>query len=122
MWPSNDLALVVFLAILNLIFTALLGQMAWLVSGIPGSNMVFSIGYAILISFALLVFEGRRWRFFTQSVLIIVLALPTYLNGPPFDVIIRLPVFLNALHGDLLFNSPPESSCLSQRFLQPSVP
>ena len=105
MWKSRDFALIILIAVVNFVFTIFVGQLAWLFTGIPGSNMLFSIGYAILTSFALLAFEGRRWRFFVQSILVVLLTLPTYLAGAPFDVIARTPVIINAFHGDLLFNS-----------------
>ena len=105
MWKSRDFALIILIAVVTFVFTIFVGQLAWLFTGIPGSNMLFSIGYAILISFALLMFEGRRWRFFVHSILVVFLTLPTYLAGTPFDVVIRMPLIINAFHGDLLFNS-----------------
>ncbi len=82
-----------------------MGQLAWLFTGIPGSNYLFVIGYAIIISLALLMFEGRRWRLLLQSVLFAILVIPTYFAGIPFDVLARMPIIINSLQGDILFNS-----------------
>lgn len=60
----------------------------------------------ILISLALLLYRGRRWRFLLQGVLIALLTLP--LNGASinFTLISSVAIIIiNSLHGDLLFNS-----------------
>ncbi len=105
MWNSRDLALVVLIAVVNVVSVYLVGQMAWLFSGIPGSNMIFVINGAIYNSVALLMYEGRRWRFLLQQLIFVILIIPTYLVGTPFDIIPRIPIIVNAIHADILFMS-----------------
>ena len=77
MWSSRDVAIIVGLAVVNLVFSALAGQLGWLTTGMPGSNLViFGIVYALFVSFALLIFEGKRWKFFVQSILIVMILFP----------------------------------------------
>jgi hypothetical protein len=105
MWNSRDLALVVLFAVSNVIYIYLVGQLGWLFSGIPGSNMIFIIGSAIILAVALLMYEGRRWRFLLQNILFVILILPTYLVGTPFDIVPRIPSIINAIHADILYMS-----------------
>lgn len=79
--------------------------MAFLFSGIPGSNYLLIFGNAILIGLALLLYGGRRWRFLLQGLLVSFLVLPTFGGGKPFDMLARVPIIINSLHGDILFNS-----------------
>lgn len=71
MWNSRDLALVVLFPIVNVIYTYLVGQLGWLILGLPGSNMALIIGGVIINSVALLMFEGRRWRFFLMQLILL---------------------------------------------------
>ena len=105
MWKSRDLALVILFSVVNVASVYLVGQMAWLFTGIPGSNMIFIIIGAIINSVALLMYEGRRWRFLLQQIIFVILILPTYLVGTPFDIIPRIPTIVNAIHADILFMS-----------------
>ena len=105
MWNSRDLALVILFPVVNVIYTYLIGQLAWLLAGVPGSNMALIIGGVIINSVALLMFEGRRWRFLFMQVIFVILILPTYLVGTPFDILPRIPTIINAIHADILYCS-----------------
>ncbi|TRO45978.1 hypothetical protein E2P65_06530 [Candidatus Bathyarchaeota archaeon] len=105
LWSSRDLALVILLAVASFAYTALVGQLAWLFTGIPGSNLIFTIGHAILISLALLIYQGKRWRFFLQHILFAILIIPTYLQGTPFEVLPRLGIVMHGIQADILFNT-----------------
>ena len=105
MWKSRDLALVILFSVSNVIYIYLVGQLGWMLSGLPGSNMLFIFGSTIILSVSLLMYEGRRWRFFLQNVIFVILSLPTYLLGTPFDIIPRIPTIINAIHVDILFMS-----------------
>ena len=105
MWNSKDLALVILITVASLIFTASVGQLAWLFSGVPGSNMAFTIGNSIIISLGLLLFKGRRWRFLLMQALFALLVIPTFLLGTPFDVLPRLIILLHGIQGDIILNS-----------------
>ncbi len=80
-------------------------QMATPLTGITGANYVFTILLAILSSFSLLVYEGRRWRFLFQMTLFTFLIFPTYIGGVPFDLFSKIHLVINAFFGDVLFNS-----------------
>lgn len=105
MWKSRDLALVILFAVVSVVYIYLVGQMAWVFSGLPGSNMVFIIGGAIVNSVALLMFEGKRWRFLLMQLIFVILILPTYLVGTPFNILPRIPTVINAIHADILYMS-----------------
>jgi phosphate/sulfate permease len=105
MWSSRDIALVALFPVVNVIYTYLVGQLGWLLFGVPGSNMALIIGGVIINSVALLMFEGRRWRFLLMSVIFVILILPTNLVGNPFDIFPKIPSIINAIQADLLFNS-----------------
>jgi hypothetical protein len=105
LWTSRDLSLVIFIVVLSFIYSLLIGQLGTLLTGIPGANFLFTVGHAIIISFALLIYEGKRWRFLMQGTLLALLFIPTYMSGTPFTVLPRIPIIINSLHGDLLFNS-----------------
>ena len=105
MWSSKDLAFVIIFTVLNFVYTLLIGQLAWLFSGMPGSNLLLIIGGVIVNSFALLYFQGRRWRFAIYQILFAILVIPTYLLGVPFDIIARLPIVVVGIVSDVLFNS-----------------
>jgi hypothetical protein len=79
--------------------------MAKVVTGIRGSNYLFTIILAIPICLSLLMYEGRRWRFFIQMSIFTLLIIPTSLGGTPFDPVSRLGGFATAFFVDLLVNS-----------------
>ena len=93
------------MAVLGLTSTLLVGQIARMITGIPGINYVFTIVLAIETGFSMLMYEGRRWRFFAQMVLFVILTTPTQLGGPPFDILARLNTIINAFVCDLAVNS-----------------
>jgi len=105
LWSSKDLAFIIVFTVLNFVYTLLFGQLAWLFSGVPGSNLLLIIGGVIVNSFALLHFQGRRWRFAVYQILFAILVIPTFLLGVPFDVIARLPIVVVGIVSDVLFNS-----------------
>ena len=102
---TRDLTTIIVMAVLQLVLTVLIAQMGTLITGIPGTNFLFTIILAIPITFSLLTYEGRRWRIFMQLALFILLALPTRLGGPAFDPISRLGSLATAFLIDLLANS-----------------
>jgi len=104
-WNSRDLTLVPLFAVTNVIYIYLVGQMGWLLSGVPGSNMLFIFGSTIILSVSLLMYEGRRWRFMVQNIIFVLLILPTHLVGTPWAIIPRIPSIVNAIHVDILFMS-----------------
>ena len=105
MWDSRDLALVILIAVASFVYTALIGQLGWLFTGIPGSNQIFTIGHGILVSLAFLIYQGRRWRFLLQQSLFAILVIPTFLLGTPFEVLPRVAIIMHAIQGDIVFNS-----------------
>ncbi len=109
MWRSRDIALVVILSVGGFVYSALIGQMGLMLTGIPGLNYFFTIGHAVFVSSGFLLYEGRRWRFFFQATLFSLLTLPTYLMGAPYDVLTRIPLILTGLQADVLLNSVYES-------------
>ena len=82
-----------------------MGHIGNIITGISSFNYLFTIGHAILISVALLLYEGRRWRLFAQCVLVAILFTPTYQGGTPFDLLSRLPIIVDAFFVDIVFNS-----------------
>jgi hypothetical protein len=102
---SKDLGLTIILAALGFVTMTLIVQAATMLTGIPGANYVFTIVIAIQTSFALLIYRGKRWRFFVQMTLLTFLIIPTYIGGVPFDLLSKINLAVNAFHGDLLFNS-----------------
>ena len=105
MWSSRDIALVISISAMSFVYAAFVSQLGNLITGIMGFNYLFTIGHAILISVAILLYEGRRWRFLFQSVVVALLFVPTYQAGTPFDVLARIPIIINTFLGDLVFNS-----------------
>ncbi|MDG6223825.1 MAG: hypothetical protein IAX21_02640 [Candidatus Bathyarchaeota archaeon] len=102
---TRDLTTIIVMAVLQFVITALIAQMGTIITGIPGTNFLFTILLAIPITFSLLTYEGRRWRIFMQLALFILLAIPTRLGGPAFDPISRLGSLTTAFLIDLLANS-----------------
>jgi hypothetical protein len=104
MWQSKDVCYVICMAGLGIVSTALLVQMASLLSGIQGANYVFTIIMAIQTAFSLCLYEGRRWRLFVQNAILNLLIIPTYLGGPPFSLT-KFHLVTTAFVVDLVFNS-----------------
>jgi hypothetical protein len=109
-WSSKDICCIILMAVLGFVSTALVVQMAGLISGIPGSNYVFTIFLAVQTTISFLVFEGRRWRFFVQFSIFTLLIIPTHLGGLPFAVQSRIHFVITALVADLIINSFYETS------------
>lgn len=105
MWKSKDLALVIVLAVVSLVYTVFLGQLGNLLIGIMGLNYLLIIGHTVIISFSFLIYGGRRWRFLLQSILVALLTLPTFQSGAPFDLLARLPMIIGSFLADVIFNS-----------------
>lgn len=105
MFNTRELCQIIILAVLGFVSTVLVGQVATMISGIPGANYLLVIIYAIQTSFALLLYNGRRWRFFTQTTLFTLLIIPTYIGGIPFDVVSKINLIVNSFLCDLVFNS-----------------
>lgn len=102
----KDLSTVIFISVAGLIYVALISPLSTFVSGIPFFRYIFSIGNVVLISLALLLYAGKRWRFFLQGILISLLTLPIYGGTVNFNIIAgAVMIIINSLHGDLLFNS-----------------
>ena len=95
---------------LSFVSTAAIGQMASFLTGIQGLNYSLTIVYAVISSLSLLLYEGRRWRFFAQYVIFDFLIIPTYLGGPPFSVLTKIPVIPTAFIVDFLFNTVYKTS------------
>jgi hypothetical protein len=99
---TRDLALIIFFAVLNFIFMAVIGQVANSITGIPGIGYAFIIFYSIIASVAWLMYEGRRWRIFAQGLLfnsLAVLFIPSRRSPTVIGAI------LNVLIVDLIFDS-----------------
>jgi hypothetical protein len=105
MWSSKDICYIILMAVLGVVSTALIVQMAGLISGIRGSNYVFTIILAVQTTISFLLFEGRRWRFFVQFSIFTLLIIPTHLGGVPFAVESRIHFIITALVADLIINS-----------------
>lgn len=103
---SKDLSTVIAISVAGLVYVIITNPFSTFVSGIPFFRYIFSIGNVILISLALLLYSGKRWRFFLQGILISLLTLPIYGGTPNFNMIVgALIIIINSLHGDLLFNT-----------------
>ena len=105
MWESRDIALVIILAVASFIYTVFVGQLGNMITGILGLNYIFIFGHAIFISVGFLLYEGRRWRFLLQTVLVALLTIPTYMSGQPFDILARMPMSIGAFFTDSIVNS-----------------
>ena len=105
MWSSRELALVILIAVTGVAYSTLIYQIAQLVTGIPGLNYVLIVGMAIWISLAFLIFEGRRWRVFLTAMILVLITIPTYVMGPPFELGTRWPAMINAVLIDIIGNS-----------------
>jgi hypothetical protein len=105
MWDSREIARVIMLGVASFIYTVFVGQLGNMITGILGLNYFFVFGHAILISLSFLIYQGRRWRFFLQGVLVAVLTLPTFMTGMPFDVLSKWPMIAGSFLADVIFNS-----------------
>ena len=105
MWSSRDIACIIVMSVLTLVATLLVIQVAGMLTNIPGANYSSTVFLAMLNTISLLLFEGRRWRFFAEFSLFTLLSLPTYLGGAPFFVQGRIHFFLTAFLADLILNS-----------------
>ncbi len=104
-FDSKELCFIIFMAVLGLVISVLVVQLATMLTGIPGANYVFTILLAIQTSYSLLMYQGRRWRFFFQMTLYTFLIFPTFIGGVPFDLLSKIHMVINAFFGDLIFNS-----------------
>ena len=102
---TRDLATMIIMAVVQFIIALLFAQMGTIITGIPGTNFLFTILLAIPIAFSLLIYEGRRWRIFIQLTIYILLAIPTRIGGAPFDPIARVSSVITAFLIDVLANS-----------------
>ena len=102
MQKTRDLTLVVFFAVVELVFQALIGQVPGLITGIEGIGYAFTILYSIVQSVAYLMYEGRRWRIFAQGLLHALIAFPLI---PTFILPVALAAIVNTLIVDVIFNS-----------------
>jgi len=121
MWNSRDIALVIVLGVVGLIQGVFVVQMGTLLTGLPGVNYFFSILLTIWISLSFLIFEGRRWRLFLTVLIFIMLTIPTYVMGMPYDLSPRIPGILTILFVDVLFNSFYESFRKRGKLLRLSI-
>ena len=102
---SRDIALVVLFSIISFFYGAAVTPLSMLLMVIPGALHLFGLGHSIIVSLALLTYEGRRWRFLLQGLLVTLLFLPTTAGGIPFDILSRLPIVFGSFLGDLIFSS-----------------
>jgi hypothetical protein len=102
---TRDLTTIIVMAVLQFVITALIAQMGTLITGIPGTNFLFTILLTIPITFSMLIYKGRRWRIFLQMTLFAILIIPTRLGGVPFDVTARLGTIAAGFFLDLIANS-----------------
>ena len=89
-------------AVLNVVLMVLIGQVPELITGIPAIGYAFNIFYAITGSIALLMYEGRRWRIFTQSLLFNSLAIFLVRIYTPIAAVVSI---LASFIMDVVFNS-----------------
>jgi hypothetical protein len=102
---TRDLTTIIIMAALQFVIAVLVSHMGTLITGIAGTSFLFTILLAIPISFSLLIYEGRRWRIFTQLALFTLLAMPTTIGGTPFDPMPRLSSLATAFLIDGIANS-----------------
>ncbi|PVX25876.1 MAG: hypothetical protein CW716_07170 [Candidatus Bathyarchaeum sp.] len=101
---TRDLTIIICLSVLGLVISGSIAQMATL-TGIPGSTYLFTVLLALQTSFSLLIYEGRRWRFFFQMTLFTFLIIPTPIGGVAFDFFSKIQMIANAFVVDIIFNS-----------------
>jgi magnesium-transporting ATPase (P-type) len=100
---SRDLALLIMFAVLSFVFQALIGQVPSLIAGVPGIGYAFTIVYSIIQSVAYLMYGGRRWRIFAQTLLINSLAILPII--PNWTVPVAMASIVNSFIVDSVFNS-----------------
>lgn len=105
MWSSKELALIIMLAATSFVYSMSIAQLPNLITGIVGLNYFFMFGHGIVISFAFLIYNGKRWRFAFQGTILALLFIPTFAMGTPFDVLARMPMILGGFLGDFIINS-----------------
>jgi len=105
LWSSKDISLIIILATVSFVYSMLIAQLPHIITGIVGLNYFFMIGHAIFVSLSILFYEGRRWRFFFQALLLSMLFIPTFAIGTPFDVLARVPMMIVGFLTDFIFNS-----------------
>ena len=93
------------LAIVGLVQGVFVVQMGQVLTGLPGVNYLFYILISTWISLSFLMFEGKRFRAFLTVSIFIVLTIPTYVMGRPYDIFPRIPGVLTILVADIVFNS-----------------
>jgi hypothetical protein len=102
---TKDLTRAILLAVIVFVTHSWVGQIPYLVTGIPGIGYYLIIVHTILYGVAALLFQGRRWRMVFMTALMVVLTMPLHLGGPPYDIVTRLPILTSIFFYDLIFNS-----------------
>lgn len=102
---TKDLTKVILFSVVAFFTHSWVGQLPYLITGIPGIGYYLIIVHTILYSVAALLFEGRRWRLFFMTALIMLLTFPLHMGGPPYDVVSRIPLVTSSLVYDIIFNS-----------------
>jgi hypothetical protein len=105
MWSSKDIGLVALLAALGFVSVALIVQTGYLLTGIPGTNSLFTVVLAIQTGFAMLAYQGRRWRFFVQIIIFTILIIPLNYGSPSFDILGKSVFIIAGFFTDLIGNS-----------------
>ena len=100
---SRDLALIVMFSVVGFVFTILIGQIPQLITGIPGIGYVFTIVHSIIITVAVLMFKGRRWRILGQGILFTMLC--STLGRDASGIFVLIATILNVFILDVVFNS-----------------
>jgi hypothetical protein len=89
-------------ATLSFVFQILIGQVPNLITGIPGIGYAFTIVYSIIQTVTWLLYQGRRWRIFTQGLLTTTLV---FLGIPSWTLFTSMVTISNMFIVDLVFNS-----------------
>ncbi len=105
MWSSKDIGLVAVLAALGFVTAVSVGQIGYLLVGVPGINYIFLVFQSIQTGFALLVYQGKRWRFLAQMTIFTILIIPVNLGGVAFDFLGKTHYIIAAFFTDLIANS-----------------
>jgi hypothetical protein len=105
LWSSRDISLAILLGVVAFVYSATTIQVGFLITGIPGIGYLFTIGIAIIFSIALLMFEGRRWRFFVFTAIYQFLISFILVNLGPFHIFRAIPMLTGTFIQDIIFNS-----------------
>jgi hypothetical protein len=106
MRKSTDLSLIIIAAALSFSYGSTFGQLGFVLTGIPATNFLFTIGHSILACAFLLIYEGRRWRYLFQTSLVILFSVVIiFAYGRALNLISILPYFIIAFLADILLNS-----------------